>query len=230
MRPAVRWGLVEAFGGLFVIYFVAAVAGLAIFAASGYDEFDEAPLWLFAVANAPLHLAMLAVVWWSTSARGNGMVTDLCVRVRPGDVGRGLVMGPVCSIGLGLLYLPIVDFFGGDADAVDDAARDLTDRANTPVGVVALVIAVVVLAPIAEEIFFRGFLLRAVEDRAGTTAGVIVSSVVFGAVHFQLLQLPILIALGLILAIITVRTERLGPAILTHMAFNGLTVVSLLAL
>jgi uncharacterized protein len=227
-RSPVRWGLLEAFGGLFVVYFIAAVAGIFVISTSGYDDFDDAPLWLFALANAPLHLAMLAVSWWATTTRGNGVVDDIGLRMKPRDIGFGIVMGPVCSVALGLLYLPILDAFGGNSDEVDDAARELTERADSAVGVLALVVTVVLLAPVAEEVFFRGLMQRAVQRRAGAAAGIIISGLVFGAIHFQLLQLPVLAALGFILAYMTWKTGRLGPAIFTHMAFNGLTVLSLL--
>ncbi len=53
------------------------------------------------------------------------------------------------------------------------------------------------------------------------------SSVIFGATHFQLLQLPALTTAGLVFAFLRVRTGRLGPAILGHAAFNCITVASL---
>ena len=77
--------------------------------------------------------------------------------------------------------------------------------------------------------FYRGFWLRAVERRAGQVAAVIGSSLLFGAIHFQLYDLPALAGFGAILALLTVRTGRLGPAIWAHVAFNITAVVGLLA-
>ena len=50
-----------------------------------------------------------------------------------------------------------------------------------------------------------------------------ISSVTSGAA----LQLPALVALGLILAVLVLRTGRLGPGIFAHGAFNAVTVVAL---
>ena len=51
----------------------------------------------------------------------------------------------------------------------------------------------------------------------------------FGATHFQLLQLPGLVLAGALFGVLAYRSGRLGPAIVAHVAFNMVTVVSLLA-
>jgi membrane protease YdiL (CAAX protease family) len=50
------------------------------------------------------------------------------------------------------------------------------------------------------------------------------SSAVFGLVHFQLLQFPALMVVGVVNAVLTLRTGRLGPAVCAHVAFNGTAV------
>ncbi|HCW00431.1 MAG TPA: CPBP family intramembrane metalloprotease, partial [Acidimicrobiaceae bacterium] len=52
---------------------------------------------------------------------------------------------------------------------------------------------VVVLAPVAEELFFRGMALRVLEARMARRVALVVSAAFFGLTHFQLLQLPALI-------------------------------------
>jgi hypothetical protein len=224
----VRWGLAEALVGLLVVQVVGQMLGAAVFVGSGQDDLDTAPLWSVTLANLPLQLCMIAVVLWATMTRGNGPVGDVGLRLRPTDVPCGIVLGPVTSVGLGLIYLPILEALGADPDKVDDAARDLTDRAGGAGSVILLVISVVILAPVAEELLFRGLVLRAIERRAGSVVAVVGSGALFGLVHFQLLQLPVLALLGMVLAVVTVRSGRLGPAIVAHMAFNGLTVLALL--
>ena len=87
--------------------------------------------------------------------------------------------------------------------------------------------AVIVVAPVVEELFFRGLLLGEMQRRWGTAAAVAASSVVFGATHFQPLQFPGLTAAGAVFAIAAVRTRRLGPAIAVHAGFNATTFVAL---
>jgi hypothetical protein len=128
---------------------------------------------------------------------------------------------------LPLIYVIVFALFG-DQD-VGEPARELTAKAgDSLVGAVVLFIVVAICAPIVEEIFFRGLLLRSIERRAGTRWAVALSSLVFGLFHFQLIQLPALVAFGLVAALLTVRTQRLGPAIFAHIAFNAVTVTLLL--
>ncbi len=114
---------------------------------------------------------------------------------------------------------------GTDAEDLGKLARELGDKADSSMGVVLLFVIVAVGAPIAEELFFRGLVLRSFENRFGTAWAVVGSSVFFGATHFQPLQFAALTAAGAIFALLTVRTGRLGPAIVAHMAFNAVTVV-----
>ena len=102
-------------------------------------------------------------------------------------------------------------------------------RASDVIGVIMLILVVVIAAPVFEELFYRGLWLRAIERRAGTVPAVIGSSVLFGVVHFEPYDLPALIGFGVIAAVLTVRTGRLGPAIWAHVAFNLTAVVGLLA-
>ena len=91
-----------------------------------------------------------------------------------------------------------------------------------------LVLVTVVMAPVVEELFFRGLVLRSAERRWGTAWAIAFSSLLFGITHFEPLQLPPLALFGAIAAILTVRTGRLGPAIWAHVGFNALAIATLL--
>ena len=91
-----------------------------------------------------------------------------------------------------------------------------------------MVVAVVLVAPFVEELYFRGLLLRALWGRMGRVLTVALSAVLFGLAHVQLLQLPALVVFGLVAGTLVVATRRLAPAMWAHAAFNGVTVVQLL--
>ncbi len=160
--------------------------------------------------------------------KGNGVVADFGWKFRIPDLWQGLLIG----FGAQIVAVPIIYvmlfYFTGEQD-VSEAARELTDRAATPLDVVLLLVIVVVGAPIVEELFFRGLLLRSIERRFGSTVALIGSSVIFAAVHFQLLQFPALLMFGLLAGWLTLRTGRLGPAVWAHVGFNLVTVLALLA-
>jgi len=139
------------------------------------------------------------------------------------------VAGAAAGAGCQLVALPALYFLiqrlTGDLD-VSGPARDLTDRVD---GVALVLVAVVVtfLAPVVEELFYRGLMLRAAARRLGRPWAVLGTSAIFGISHFQLVQFPGLFVFGVVLAVLAVRTGRLGASIAAHVAFNGVAVAGL---
>lgn len=80
----------------------------------------------------------------------------------------------------------------------------------------------VVAAPLVEELLFRGLLLRWIQGRWGTTVAVLVSSVLFGLWHGNLAASLPLAVVGVVLALLYVRTGNLWAAIWLHAGFNAI--------
>ena len=97
---------------------------------------------------------------------------------------------------------------------------------HTPVGVVLFVVLAVILAPLFEEIFFRGFLFRGFSSSWGWPAGLLISAGVFGIAHAQLDVFVPLFTLGLMLAWVYKRTGSLWTSISLHALFNAISVVA----
>ena len=90
-----------------------------------------------------------------------------------------------------------------------------------------LTIGAAVGAPIAEELFFRGLVLTVTKRRFGKIVGVLVSATLFGLSHVQatlsasIYMFSSTAILGIMLALIVLKTNRLGTSILSHGAFNA---------
>lgn len=151
---------------------------------------------------------------------------DFGLEARWVDVPVGVVTG----VGLQLLLLPalywLLQRVTGPLD-VDGPAAELADRAGGIPGWLLFALVVGVGAPIAEELFFRGLLRDTLGSRWGSAVGVVGSSALFAATHFQVVQFVGLFVAGLMWAVLSQRAGRLGPAVLSHMAFNLTTVVLL---
>ena len=78
----------------------------------------------------------------------------------------------------------------------------------------------------AEEFLFRGYILRAFEKSWGIIVAIIVSSLIFGMFHLQITNLLPLAALGAMLAVLTVYSGSIWPAVLAHFINNGAAVVT----
>jgi membrane protease YdiL (CAAX protease family) len=105
-------------------------------------------------------------------------------------------------------------------EEVEKRARDLADSA-TGGWVVVLFLVVVVGAPIVEEIVYRGFLQQGLERSVNPKIALVVTAVVFAAIHLQPIEFPGLFAFALVLGVTYQKTQRLGLPIITHMVFNA---------
>jgi membrane protease YdiL (CAAX protease family) len=172
-----------------------------------------------------------APVWASRRKGAGDLGEDFGFRVIPSDAGLGVPIGIASQLLLvPLVYIPIQWLFG--KHDLSGQAQQIIDKAHGAGPLVLLGVVLIVGAPVAEELFFRGLLLRALQRRfapsphadAWAVAG---SSVVFGLAHFELFQLPALVLFGAVLGVLAVRTGRLGPGIWAHAAFNAVTVIFL---
>lgn len=78
----------------------------------------------------------------------------------------------------------------------------------------------VLMAPLAEELFFRGLVLRGYLGRYSTTKAVWASAVLFAAYHLNPWQAVVVLPLGLGFAWLFLRTGSLVPGILAHATVN----------
>lgn len=102
----------------------------------------------------------------------------------------------------------------------------ISEFPRTAAGIVLFVILAVFMAPLFEEIFFRGFLFRGFSSSWGWVAGAFVSAAIFGLAHLQLDVFVPLFALGLALAWVYKRTGSLWTCIAFHALFNTLSVLA----
>jgi membrane protease YdiL (CAAX protease family) len=228
-----RWGLGDALGA-WLAGFVAAQVGFGIIqGATGRDadEMDDLPLGLSFVPQLGLWVGLLLVPLVVVRLKGRGPVADLGLRARWSDLWRGGSVGAALQLlVIPLLYWPLLELLGKDTEDLEGPAREITDKVHGVGGVVLIVLWVAVLTPIAEEVFYRGLLLGGLRKRGlPPWAAISVSALLFALSHLQGLQLPALFLFGAAAALLVHRTGRLGPAIAAHMAFNGVTLVVLLA-
>ncbi|HEY9562623.1 MAG TPA: type II CAAX endopeptidase family protein [Nocardioides sp.] len=214
--------LLLAFAGYLTAVFASAVAA-SVAAGIGGDAEGL-------VVLLPSQVAFWAVLIGTVViARRGGMLGGLtdrsALRFRRIDLPIGAVVGVATQLLLvPAIYLPFRSFI--DLDSLSEPAEDLVGGAHG-IGLIALAVALVVVAPIVEELFFRGLLLEAMALRWGGAWAVAGSSVFFGATHFQPLQFPALTLAGAVFAIAALRARRLGPAVTTHAAFNATTFTTL---
>lgn len=84
----------------------------------------------------------------------------------------------------------------------------------------------IVLAPVVEEILFRGILYRTIQQRGFPRLALLGTSLLFGLIHGSLMTLLPLAALAAILALLYDRTQNLMAPIFAHSLFNAVNFFS----
>lgn len=97
--------------------------------------------------------------------------------------------------------------------------QDIGANLSTTLLILGAVV-VVGLAPVCEELFFRGFLYRALRLRMGMWLAALVDGAVFGLVHGYLIIVPVLAFLGFVFCIVYEYTGSIFPTIAMHSLNN----------
>jgi membrane protease YdiL (CAAX protease family) len=87
-----------------------------------------------------------------------------------------------------------------------------------------ILVAFLLVAPVAEEVFFRGVAYNAWERERGPWTAVLGSAALFAAIHGSLFAFVPIFALGVILALLYRQTRSLAATIAMHAGFNAISV------
>jgi membrane protease YdiL (CAAX protease family) len=120
-----------------------------------------------------------------------------------------------------LRLLPSPDWWDRLLRMIDQAMLDMIRESYWP-----SVIALVVMAPITEELFFRGFVLRGFRLRYTKKKAIVLSALLFAITHATPNQFLSAFAIGLFLAWIVLETGSLWPALFVHAVGNGSSVLA----
>ena len=147
--------------------------------------------------------------------------------------GRDLLHGALCGALAAFALLPLsacifalLARFGIEPVA-QKAARTLL-AADTPAGFAACAVAVVLVAPLGEELLYRAILLRGLRARLPAAAAVPLAAAFFAAMHLDAAHAPGLFFAGLLFCLLYDRGS-LALSFGAHAAFNAVNGVFLLA-
>lgn len=220
---SVRWSIRHA-GALWVLAQLAPlfIGGAIVAIVYGSDLPDPLPIRAIIAFQIGLWVVYGLGPIVTTKQLGDGPVADLGARITTQDIGLGVAVGLATQIALIPLYIPIGWFVDEDPS---EAARELVDRVSSNLEWGLLTVMVVVAAPLVEELFYRGLVLRALQPLTGTWPAIIIQAAVFAFSHLQPLQFAGLFVFGVVAGWLAVKTGRLGASWAMHVAFNGLALV-----
>ena len=138
---------------------------------------------------------------------------------------------PLVALSIGLsttaVYALLAQWLGIDILVPDQGLEEIA--ALDGLAILPTFAIVGLLAPFAEEVFFRGFLLAALVSVIGGLRGALASSAIFSIAHLNVGTLLPIFVMGMLLAWLYLRTGSIWPSFVAHAAQNliALTVLEL---
>ena len=185
--------------------------------------------------SGPVGLTVTA--WVFTMGKHNATLADLRINL-PFRPTRSLVLRVLGALGLGVLIwfgaflliigwgLALDSFDAPDFLESSDNATSLLEQLNN-IWWLAFLLACVA-TPIAEELFFRSFLLAGLNKRLGVVLGVVISAFIFAVIHTPGVGTGIIMPLfimGIALSIIYLKTRSVLMSIIIHSMHNTISLV-----
>ena len=170
---------------------------------------------------APLYYAL------GKRAPGTGVrdgLRSLGLRATPLLPAVGWVVAGLLVVLLGSdLYSHLIQAFHLNLQTNTDT---LTQEAKTePLTVIGALAGSVFVAPLCEEIFFRGYLFGGLLRRKRPVAAVVFSALLFAIAHALIGSFAPLLLIGVVLAVIRWRTGSLWPGMALHLCNNALATI-----
>lgn len=233
-RPAVfpdaPWGVGEALLIFFLSMVIAGAFSVAVYflVLRNLASSDQALILLLFLSSCVLYAFLLAGTFYSVKYRHGSTPSALGLRFH--DMGKGLAWGiglglPLFVVAMGLAYLSQKAIQPTRVDYVDQIVRKAPSGGVNISLVVLLVFTLVVLAPVCEEIFFRGYLYPALRNRMNMQPAMILNSLIFAAVHFEPIGFLPRAVLAYGLCYLYERNRTIAAPVVGHALYNGLIVL-----
>jgi membrane protease YdiL (CAAX protease family) len=231
-RPTATWGWLEAVG-VYVLGFL--LAGFATLPLLGFLDEDQDLTTVVLTTISALVIIGVLLLWLSRFHRGWPQVMRL---PEPGTWGREIGAGALFGIGLypvmvgivgGVLVVLFERLSGQTVQPPEQVGNDLS-----AVGLAITIVYAIVIAPLGEELFFRGVLFRTLRDRHGFWVGAMGSGIAFALIHFipdaaldSALLMIVMGLTGVALCFVYERRGTIVAPVAAHVVFNviGLTLI-----
>lgn len=233
--PPVPWAGWRAVLDVLVIFIGAQiVAGAVTAAVTGGGAAERLVLPVLLVMS-PLGSLVVAFVWLRLRYPGRLRALLGTRPAVPSDLWIGAAVGIACLLGQRVIVFVIAvvaDRLGLELPAVQETFRTIAQQPET---VPVLVVSTVLLAPVAEEVVFRGLLFQGLRARTGFWVAALASALMFTLAHLGegggLLAGGVIVSgilpLGVVFAALLDRRGSLVAAIAAHATYNAIGVAAL---
>jgi membrane protease YdiL (CAAX protease family) len=225
----VHWSVGSAAGLVAVALAIIITAGLAGAAVYRTDWGTVAQTLAVGALLVGAYLLQVAMVSTSAKYKGSALKPAVGLRSLP-DAGRWTAIALASAVALRVLtaaYEAVVRALGFVVGGGVEIDRILPPG---PLGALLGALLLVLIAPLAEEIVFRGVLVPALSWHRNAWFGIVVSGALFSAVHLNGYSFLPLMLVGVTLGWLFVQSRSLWTAVVAHGAFNAIGLVAVMVL
>lgn len=150
------------------------------------------------------------------------MKIDDRIRSYPGNIWKIRIRDGILAFLLGICYGQIGNILLAELNLFERFGRyeDVRNQMVQNQSFFAMFVWIGIITPIVEEVVFRGLVFRRLKDYMKPGMAVLVSAVLFGLYHGNMVQFVYATFLGIIFALLVERTHSLWGSILAHMGAN----------
>jgi membrane protease YdiL (CAAX protease family) len=164
-------------------------------------------------------LALIGIAWLAAGRPRRERLRLLPSRVSAATI-VAMIVG-ILALSQALESIAILAGVGPGAN-LDWIARTLA--AASPVGLLLAILVIGGLAPVGEELFFRGFMLTRLRRVWSAGPAILVTAIAFGVIHGEWVHGVLATGIGIYLGLVTERSASVIPAVICHVANNGASV------
>jgi membrane protease YdiL (CAAX protease family) len=215
------WGIAATFGWLVVSFVLSAVVTIGVFSMMPEDRlkasaehYDGVLVAIGSLASIPVQVAVLVV---AAQMRQWAPINYLALNIpRRGEIAFALI----CVIAIEAIFNGVL-YIGG-YDIVSSFQVDTYRTAKDAGWILALLLSIVIVAPVGEEIAFRGFLYRGLAAPGREFHAIAIIALAWAMLHIQYdwLGMVQIYAVGLLLGWIRWASGSTTLTIIMHMLIN----------
>jgi membrane protease YdiL (CAAX protease family) len=217
-RVAVPWSVRDVWLGVVAAAAMSGAAWGLVYLASASSLKPNLDLWV-ALIPTLLELLFLVPVWWFAVHKHDGSLKTL---------GFASFQFWVLGMGVGLLfaYYMFASLYAGLLDSFGlQVQADLTPLLRRLSSPWPLIVAVVLVAPVVEETFFRGFVFAGLRARYDWRWAAVMSAALFAAAHMELTFFLPAFVLGFLFAYLYQSSNSVWPGMIIHTALNAVAMI-----
>jgi membrane protease YdiL (CAAX protease family) len=228
--PGAPWGVGEAIIIFAISFFAASSFSFGVYMMLKAMMSSTTALFLLIfLSSVILYSLLLGGTYFSVKVRHGSTLTALGLKL------EGLGVGFATGIGLGiplfigailLAYISSLFFRSPTSTDVFDRSLNKISSGGVNAGLIFLLfVTLVVLAPVCEEIFFRGYLYPALRNRMSKQPAMLINGLLFAAAHFEIIGFLPRLFLGYGLCFVYESRRNLSGPIAGHALYNGLILI-----